>query len=146
MDQLLHRQPSPAAGCMAPLCCQQANATSAPPLCTLLPQSPPDPGMQPARFTRQRACPQPGSLHAADIPGATAGRSSWPRQRKQPLDPLAPAYQWLPIREDHTPAPKFVRDTLDVSDIVGSKVGGRKGCMRVHGIHGHCGQCRWWSS
>ncbi|KAL4436947.1 hypothetical protein ABPG75_004086 [Micractinium tetrahymenae] len=94
-------------------------------------QPPPDPGMQPTRYTRQRACPQPDQLHVADIPGATVGRSSdWLRPRKQPLDPLAPAYQWLPIVEEPAPVPKFVRDTLDVSDIVGTKEAPTQGITR----------------
>lgn len=79
--------------------------------------------MQPTRFTRQRAGSRPDPLHVADIPGATSGHPGGLRPRKQPLDPLAPAYQWLPIKEEPAPAPKFVRDTLDVSDIVGNKVG-----------------------
>lgn len=124
-------------------CCRGPAHTqpSTPSVRAPLPQLPPDPGMQPTRHTRQRSCPQPGSLHAADIPGATAGRTDWLRPRKQPLDPLAPAYQWLPIREEPAPAPKFVRDTLDVSDIVGSKVRRGAGVGGHPPTLGHCRRC-----
>ncbi|PRW34038.1 hypothetical protein C2E21_7385 [Chlorella sorokiniana] len=85
----------------------------------------PDPGMQPKRYTHQRAR-GPTDLHLsapAAITGATPGaaRTDRPRPRAQPLNPLEPAYPWYPERQEAAPPPKFVRDTLDITDIAGAK-------------------------
>lgn len=74
------------------------------PNATLCPQdAPPDPGMQPKRYTHERAR-GPTDLHLsapAAIPGATPGaaRADRPRPRAQPLNPLDPAYIWYPVRK-----------------------------------------------
>lgn len=143
----------------------------------MLQEAAPDPGMQPKRYTHERAR-GPSDLHLsapAAIPGAIPGgaRADRPRPRAQPLNPLEPAYPWYPVRtgssllwswcmqegghassllsclsrhgcaqfqpmcvfhtllptrcvherQEAVPPPKFVRDTLDITDIAGAKVG-----------------------
>ncbi|PSC76106.1 hypothetical protein C2E20_0872 [Micractinium conductrix] len=84
-------------------------------------QRPADPGMSPTRTTRVRAVPHFDSLCVDDIPGTRGGLAHMPRPRAQPLNPLDPAYQWLPVKEEVAPPLKFLRDTLDVKDIMGCK-------------------------
>ena len=62
-------------------------------------QRPADPGMSPTRTTRVRAVPHFDSLCVDDIPGTRGGLAHMPRPRAQPLNPLDPAYQWLPVKE-----------------------------------------------
>ncbi|KAL4518492.1 hypothetical protein Ndes2526B_g01101 [Nannochloris sp. 'desiccata'] len=80
-------------------------------------------GAQPKRFTAERARPHPDpSSDLNNQNRTTEGRSRF-RAPSQPRNPLAPEYNLPPL----PPAPeveaqKFIRNTLDVSDIPGSKV------------------------
>jgi hypothetical protein len=81
-------------------------------------------GAQPKRFTSERARPyltdtSPDQNIEAK---ATEGRSRF-RAPAQPRNPLAPEYNLPPLPPPpEVEAQKFIRDTLDVSDIPGSKV------------------------
>ena len=81
-------------------------------------------GAQPKRFTAERARPSPDlSSEQNNEPKATTeGRSRF-RAPAQPRNPLAPEYNLprLPPPPE-VEAQKFIRDTLDVSDIPGSRV------------------------
>lgn len=71
-------------------------------------------GAQPKRFTAERAHPSPAELEAS-----TQGRSKY-RPPAQPRNPLAPDYHLPPVPPPPNDPIKFIRDTLDVSDIAGT--------------------------
>jgi hypothetical protein len=80
-------------------------------------------GAQPKRFTAERARPHPDISSDQNIEGKTTeGRSRF-RAPAQPRNPLAPEYKLPPVPPPPAvEAQKFIRNTLDVSDIPGSKV------------------------
>jgi hypothetical protein len=80
-------------------------------------------GAQPKRFTAERACPHPDlSSDQNNESRNTEGRSRF-RAPAQPRNPLAPEYVLPPLPPPpEVEAQMFIRDTLDISDIPGSKV------------------------
>lgn len=71
-------------------------------------------------------------LDISDIPGAhpASDAKNWHFHSPRGTNPLDPQYKLPSAKEAPAPAPKFLRDTLDVSDIEGAQVGyaGGGGC------------------
>ena len=80
-------------------------------------------GAQPKRFTAERARPHQDSPSDQNTEGKpTEGRSRF-RAPVQPRNPLAPDYNLPPLPPPpEVEAQKFIRNTLDTSDIQGTKV------------------------
>ena len=74
-------------------------------------------GAQPKRFTAERSHATSSSTLETDK--STEGRSKY-RPPAHPRNPLAPDYHLPPVPPPPNDPTKFVRDTLDVSDIAGA--------------------------
>ena len=79
-------------------------------------------GAQPRRFISMRTLPGSGST--ADIPGArpTIRNCLVRSPRSVPRNPLSPDYALPPAPEPSAEVPRFIRNTLDISDIAGARV------------------------
>ena len=74
---------------------------------------------RPATAKAPRA--QPLNLKVDDIPGTRTKQHCFGTSPRL-TNPVDPQYQWPRHQQPDAPAPKFIRNTLDTSDIPGSQV------------------------